>query len=120
MMHILEWEDNGKQNQVSLIQRNFINSMLRKNKYFCEVMKKHCHKELIMTKKDYEGFNNSAKCWICDDDYVDGNVKVRDHCHIIGKYRGSAQRDCNNKVTWNHKIPIVFHSIMINISLCKN
>ena len=52
-----------------------------------------------MTKKDYEGFNNSAKCWICDDDYVDGNVKVRDHCHIIGKYRGSAQRDCNYKVT---------------------
>ena len=29
---------------------------------------------------------NSAKCWICDNDYVDNDVKVRDHCHIPGKY----------------------------------
>ena len=36
--------------------------------------------------------------WICDNDYADGDVKVRDHCHIIGKYRGSAHRDCNVKV----------------------
>ena len=42
-----------------------------------------------MTKEDNE---NSTKCWICDNDYIDGDVKVRDHCHIIGKYRGSAHR----------------------------
>ena len=35
---------------------------------------------------------NSTKCWICDNDYIDGDVKVRDHCHIIGKYRFSAHR----------------------------
>ena len=41
-----------------------------------------------------EDFKNSTKCWICDNDYVDNDDKVRDHCHITGKYRGSAQRDC--------------------------
>ena len=25
------------------------------------------------------------KCWICDNDYVDDDDKVRDHCHITGK-----------------------------------
>ena len=35
-------------------------------------------------------------------------VKVRDHCHIIGKYRGSAYRDCNINAKLNHKIPVVF------------
>ena len=49
-----------------------------------------------MTEEDYENFVNSSKCWICDNDYVNNNdLKVRDYCHITGKYRGSAHRDCN-------------------------
>ena len=39
-----------------------------------------------------EDFEKSTKCWIFDTAYVDGDVKVRDHCHITGKYRGSAHR----------------------------
>ena len=54
---------------------------------------------------------NSTKCWICDNNYIDTDVKVRDHCHITGKYRGSAQRDCNINVKLNHKIPVVFHNL---------
>ena len=34
-----------------------------------------------MTKEDNEDFKNCAKCWICDNGYVDNNIKVRDHCH---------------------------------------
>ena len=49
-----------------------------------------------MTKEDNEDFKNTTKCWIRDNDYVDNDVKVRDNCHITGKYRAaSAQRDCN-------------------------
>ena len=48
-----------------------------------------------MTSEDNENFKNYSKCWICDNDYVDNNVKVRGHYHITGKYRGSAHRDCN-------------------------
>ena len=40
-------------------------------------MKKYFNKELLMTKKDSEDFENSTKCWTCDDVYVDGDVKVR-------------------------------------------
>ena len=35
-----------------------------------------------MTEEDSENFKNSTKCWICDNDYVDNDVKVRDHCNI--------------------------------------
>ena len=62
-----------------------------------------------MIKKDNEGFKNSTKCWICYNTYVDGDVKVRYHCHITGKYRESAHRDCNINVKLNHKTPVVFH-----------
>ena len=44
-------------------------------------------------------------------DYVDNDVKLRFHSHITGKYRASAQRDCNIKLKLNHKIPIVFHNL---------
>ena len=74
-------------------------------------MKKHFNKELFMVKEDNKDFENSSKCWICDNGYIDGDVKVRDHCHITGKYRGSAHRDCNINVKLNHKIPVVFHNL---------
>ena len=49
-----------------------------------------------MTKEDHEDFKNSTKCWICDNSYIDNDAKVRDHCHITEKYRGSADRDCES------------------------
>ena len=46
-----------------------------------------------MAKEDYKNFRNSElrlnSGWICDSDYGDNDVKVRDHFHISGKYRGS-------------------------------
>ena len=75
------------------------------------MIKKNFNKELVMTKKDHEDFENSTKCWICDNNYTDNDVKVRDHCHITRKYRSCAHRDCNSNVKLNHKIPVVFHNL---------
>ena len=61
-------------------------------------MKINFKKELVVTKKDNEDFENSPKCLICDNDYVVNDVKIRDHCHVTGNYRGSAHRDCNINV----------------------
>ena len=85
--------------------------MIEESKYCSDVMKKHFNKELVMTKEDNEDFENSPKCWICENDYINDNVKVRNHCHITGKYRGSVQRDCNINVKLNHKISVVFHNL---------
>ena len=74
-------------------------------------MKKHCEKELVMYKEVNEDFKNSTKCWICDNDYVDNDVKVRDHCHLAGKYSSSAHRDWNINFKLNHKIPIIFNNL---------
>ena len=49
-------------------------------------MKKHFYKQLVMTNEDNENFKKCAKFWICHNDYVDTDVKVRDHCHITAKY----------------------------------
>ena len=73
-------------------------------------MKKRFHKKLLMIKDDKENFKNSIKCWICDNDYID-DVKVRDYCHITGKYRGSTHGDCDINFKLNHKIPVAFHNL---------
>ena len=52
-------------------------------------MKKHFNKNLIMSVEEEEEFEKSNICWICVK-IIDNN-KVRDHCHITGKYRGAAQ-----------------------------
>ena len=39
------------------------------------------------------------------------DVRVRDHCHITGKYRGSAHQDCNINYRLTDKIPVIFHSL---------
>ena len=40
-----------------------------------------------------------------DNAYVDEVAKVRNHCHIIGKYKGCVHQDCNISLKLNHKIP---------------
>ena len=57
-----------------------------------------------MTKNYNEDFKNSTKCQICDNDYIDTDVRVRYHCHVTGKYRGSLHKNCNINVKKNHKI----------------
>ena len=64
-----------------------------------------------MTKEDNKDLKNSAKRWICDDDYIGNDVIVTDHCYIPGKYSGSAHRDFNINLRLNHKIPMEFPNL---------
>ena len=84
--------------------------MSEESKYCSDVMKKYFNKEFVMAKKDNKDFGNSTKCWICENDYIDYNVKAKGHCYMTGKYRGSAHRDPNTNVKLNEKNLLVFHS----------
>ena len=77
----------------------FIDSMVEESNCCSGVMKKYFNKELVMTKIDDADFENSTKCCIWDNTFVEGDFKVRDHCDITEKYRGSAHRDYNIKVS---------------------
>ena len=76
-----------------------------------------------MTEEGNEDFKSSTKCWICDNDYIENDVKVRDDCHIIGKYRVSVHRYCNTNLKLNQKFPVIFQNlkkIIILILLYNN
>ena len=49
---------------------------------------------------DNKTFKETVECMYCKEkDMLNiGLSKVRDHCHISGKYRGPAHSDCNKKL----------------------
>ena len=92
----------------------FMEAMLEEVKYCKKVMKKEFNKPLRMTKEDEEEFQKANECHICNIKYTNEDIKVRDHCHITGKYRGSAHQECNLKLRVNPeeiKIPVIFHNL---------
>ena len=40
-----------------------------------------------------------------------GDNKVRDHCHITGKYRRAAHWSCNINLKINKNVPVIFHNL---------
>ncbi|GBB89991.1 hypothetical protein RclHR1_16860003 [Rhizophagus clarus] len=92
------------------------------------------HKRIV-TEEDKKKFAKADTCWICKGKFtIDTEEierleskkvtkaiasekakadKVWDHCHITGKFRGSAHRDCNLKLQikpWKTPIPVFFHN----------
>ena len=67
-----------------------------------------------MTENDEQRFRMMNGCHICCKKYTDKDVRVRDHCHITGNFRGSAHQECNLKLRIkpeNLKIPVIFHNL---------
>ena len=40
-----------------------------------------------------------------------GDNKVRDHCHITGRYRGSAHWSCDINIELTKKAPVTIHNL---------
>ena len=92
----------------------FMENMLEEVNWCKSKIKKHFNKPLKMTMENEIDFKKAIKCHICDQQYTDKDIRVRDHCHITGKFRGSAHQDCNLKLRIkpdNIKIPVIFHNL---------
>ena len=92
----------------------FMENMLEEVNWCKQTMEKHFNKPLNMTMENETDFQKATKCHICDRQYQDEDIRVRDHCHITGEFRGSAHQDCNLKLQINPdniKIPVIFHNL---------
>ena len=67
-------------------------------------------KSMLMTMHDKLVDDNFTLCHICNEEL--GKDRVRDHCHLSGKFRGAAYEICNLK----YKIPKFFPVVFDNLS----
>ena len=72
---------------------------------------KNFNKNLIMTEEGENLFQKSNSCWICKKLIDNDEEKVRDHCHVTGKFRGAAHKICNVNFQLTKKVPVIFHSL---------
>ena len=63
-------------------------------------------KDNNMTEEIEENYKNKNICRFCEKEIT--CYKVRDHCHLTGKYRGPAHNTCNINVKQKQT---KFHSI---------
>ena len=57
---------------------------------------------------------SELQCYICQrgfDSESEGLTKVRDHCHLTGRYRGAAHSKCNLEIRTPNFVPVVFHNL---------
>ena len=77
--------------------KEFIKWIFEQQKNCNQIINKHFNKKLKLAIEDENNYQNSQECWICDQKIINNKDKVRDHCHITGKFRGSAHKECNSK-----------------------
>lgn len=61
-----------------------------------------------MSVDDENLFQAAEKCHICMQE--SGADRVRDHCHVTGKFRGAAHNTCNLNLKQRELIPVFFHN----------
>ena len=71
---------------------------------------KETKKDIIMTQEDEEDYKNNNICRFCEKNIE--SDKVRDHCHLNGRYRGPSHNICNINVKQKDSnfIPFAFHN----------
>ena len=71
---------------------------------------KNTKKDIILTKENEEDYRNNYICRFCEKTIE--SEKVRDPCHLTGKYRGPAHSRGNINVAQDESnfLPFVFHN----------
>ena len=78
--------------------------------YCRDAIKKHFDNKLVISAEQNEEFERTNICWICGKLIDIGDNKVRDHCHVTGKYRVAAHWNCNINLKVTKKLFVIFHN----------
>ena len=65
---------------------------------------------IAFTAEDKDRHEEAKKCAFCNKTFNFQNIKVRDHCHLTGKYRRALCSWCNLNNKTEYNIPIYFHN----------
>ena len=71
-------------------------------------------KPMVLSEQEEAEFQAATHCYMCNDAFLEDKgkwVKVRDHNHATGAYRGAAHKACNINKKRTYHIPVFFHNL---------
>ena len=89
------------------VGRVFVNAI---EKDIREIYQKFRFKKgMRISQEEERDFREATVCHICEK-LLNGD-KVRDHCHLTGRYRGAAHNHCNLHYKLPKFYPVIFHNL---------
>ena len=74
-------------------------------------MDEYFNKNMIMTEEEENLFQKSNNCCICKKFISNDENKVKNNCHVTGKFRGAAHESCNLNFQLTKKVPVIFQNL---------
>ena len=68
-------------------------------------------KKIKFTEENKKEFEEATSCWICGDEFLPSEKKLRDHCHFTGRFREAAHSNCNLQFQKPKFTPVFFHNL---------
>ena len=87
----------------------FIKAIFKESEYCKKVMKKYFNKSLILSEEEEQ--LQLSNTWICEEVIDDDDEKVRDHCHVTGKFRSAAHWSCIINLQLTKKVFVISHNL---------
>jgi hypothetical protein len=78
---------------------------------YLEIYDNFLNKKFEMTHIDWDDYNSTTRCKLCDVEFSDDNRKCRDHDHITGKYRQALCNHCNFHYRVKKYLVMFFHNL---------
>ena len=103
----------SKQNETDDVAQIFVDMLEQDIK---DIYRRHIRpiKPMKLSKAEEDDFRDAITCHICDKEFDPEDEmlkKVRDHCHISGKFRGAAHNKCNLDYKVPRFFPVLFHNL---------
>uniref|UniRef100_A0A6P7G7M8 Uncharacterized protein LOC114336797 isoform X1 n=1 Tax=Diabrotica virgifera virgifera TaxID=50390 RepID=A0A6P7G7M8_DIAVI len=68
-------------------------------------------RDMLPLTPDEKMLSKKSKCHICEKEFKVNDVRVYDHCHMTGRFRGIAHQVCNLNFQLPHFIPVFLHNL---------
>jgi hypothetical protein len=100
----------------SAVGENCVQEMIRELNSLAErcVEEMRKNERMVMTKEDNEAYYSATCCHVCKGHGFTtrgSEMKVRDHDHRTGRFRGAAHSKCNINYFANRYLPVIFHNL---------
>ena len=106
---IVDWTGRAIAEPVLYRGKDVVDTFLRALTEDVARLDRNFNEPIRMTVEEERCFEDSTHCHLCKKQITDD--KIRNHCHITGKYLGAAHNACKINFKIPNHVPVFFHNL---------